>query len=279
MPGKHTRFPSQPLCAAVKPEKGCFAYIVLPWQGAAHQSMEAAAVWLTEAARQRAWDAQPLHDALRAFVARQLEALQQIRATSAGAATDPLAELQRQLCGLAAVADMLQRHGLASMLDPGELSLKPADGRGLPPSQGSVHRPCCHEDSGCRRDDGHAVGRMYVFVCRAFQLLAGLPNMLTLQAQARAHGDSSSISSSSSRARLPGWRPGWRWPWLLVRWRRTAAVMPHPCSRAWLLLLGARPCSFRWVLSRGQVLFYWFKVYSFKVSQQPKESWRMTCAD
>jgi hypothetical protein len=80
--------------------------------------MEAAAVWLAEAARQRAWDTQPLHEALRGFLAHQLEALQRSFATAAGA--ESLAALQRQLCGLAAVADALQRYGLAALLDPGD---------------------------------------------------------------------------------------------------------------------------------------------------------------
>jgi hypothetical protein len=86
-------------------------------QAAAHQSMDAAAVWLAEAVQQRAWDARPLHDALRGFLARTLESLQQAAAPAAGA--ERLAALQRQLCGLAAVADLLQRHGLATVLDPG----------------------------------------------------------------------------------------------------------------------------------------------------------------
>jgi hypothetical protein len=101
--------------------------LLLSVQTAAHQSMEAAAAWLAEAARQRAWDAQPLHEALRAFLTHQLEALQRGSAAAAGA--DSLAALQQQLCGLAAVADALQRYGLAAMLDPGDLAavLDPGD--------------------------------------------------------------------------------------------------------------------------------------------------------
>ena len=87
--------------------------------------MEAAAAWLAEAARQRAWDVQPLHEALRSFLAHQLEALQ--RTCSAAPGAEPLAALQRQLCGLAAVADALQRYGLAALLDPGDDQPIPAD--------------------------------------------------------------------------------------------------------------------------------------------------------
>jgi hypothetical protein len=48
------------------------------------------------------------------FLAHQLEALQQVSAAMTCA--DWLAALQRQLCGLAAVADALQRYDLAAMV-------------------------------------------------------------------------------------------------------------------------------------------------------------------
>ena len=64
----------------------------------AHQGMKTAAAW-------------------QSYLAHLLEALQRVSAAMTGA--DSLAAQHRQLCGLAAVADALQSHDLAAMLDPG----------------------------------------------------------------------------------------------------------------------------------------------------------------
>lgn len=47
-----------------------------------------------------------------------MEALQQL--SSAPSTPDVLAELQRRVCGLAAAADLMRRHGLSSLLDPSQ---------------------------------------------------------------------------------------------------------------------------------------------------------------
>lgn len=98
-------------------------------QAAAHQSMDAAATWLADAAQQRSWDAAPLHDALRGFLTRQVEALQQISGGGAAVDADTLPALLRSLCGIAAVADLLRRHGLSSLLEPTPQQVSSPGGR------------------------------------------------------------------------------------------------------------------------------------------------------